>query len=108
MTTKNHIIPVKNYLLITAALFVLTVVTVAVSFVDLGGFNVVVALAVASVKATLVALFFMHLWYDNKLYMLIFVIAIVILAVFIIIIMFDVMTRDDIYQFAQSLTGLLT
>lgn len=44
-----------------AALLLLTVVTVLVSYVDLGLWNTVVALLVASVKASLVALFFMHL-----------------------------------------------
>ena len=44
-----------------AALLLLTVVTVLVSYVDLGLWNTVVALLIASVKASLVALFFMHL-----------------------------------------------
>lgn len=48
---------IKLYLVIAAALLVLTVITVLVSFVNLGGFNVVIALGIASIKAMLVALF---------------------------------------------------
>jgi cytochrome c oxidase subunit 4 len=44
---------------------VLTAVTVYVSYVDVGMFNIVVAMGVASVKATLVALFFMHLKFED-------------------------------------------
>jgi cytochrome c oxidase subunit 4 len=58
-----HIVPLRAYIGVAAALFVLTVVTVAVSFVNLGGWNVVVALLIASVKSTLVAMVFMHLLY---------------------------------------------
>jgi cytochrome c oxidase subunit 4 len=49
------------------ALLLLTAVTVLVSYVDLGLWNAVVALLIASVKASLVALFFMHLKGENRL-----------------------------------------
>jgi cytochrome c oxidase subunit 4 len=55
------------YLAVFAALLVLTVATVAVSYLDLGIMNVAVALLIASLKASLVALFFMHLKFENKL-----------------------------------------
>jgi cytochrome c oxidase subunit 4 len=48
------------YLLIGAVLLVLTATTVGAAFVNLGPFNPVVALLIATVKATLVVLFFMH------------------------------------------------
>jgi cytochrome c oxidase subunit 4 len=51
------------YLAVFAALLVLTGATVAVSYV----MNVAVALLIASLKASLVALFFMHLKFENKL-----------------------------------------
>lgn len=53
--------PYKTYIAAWAVLLVLTVLTWQVSLIHLGVFNVVVALAIASVKASLVALFFMHL-----------------------------------------------
>lgn len=51
--------------LIWVGLMILTVATVAVSKVDLGYMNVIVALGVASIKASLVIFFFMHLKYEN-------------------------------------------
>jgi cytochrome c oxidase subunit 4 len=65
--TLNHIVPPSIYIAIGSALLVLTGVTVAVSFVDLGVFNAVVALFIACLKATLVILFFMHVKYSSKL-----------------------------------------
>ena len=64
---KEHGSGIRIYLVVWGALVVLTAVTVAVSYVHLGMMNVVVALLVASVKASLVALFFMHLRYENRL-----------------------------------------
>ena len=54
--------PLKTYFAIWAALLVGTYVTYRVAFLDLGPFNAAVALTIATVKATLVALFFMHVW----------------------------------------------
>lgn len=48
------------YLAIGAALLILTATTVGAAFVNLGPFNPVVALLIATTKATLVVLFFMH------------------------------------------------
>ena len=67
-----HVIPLGVYLGIEGILLVMTIVTIAVSYVELGFLNIVVALAIASIKALLVAFFFMHLYYDNKLYFFIF------------------------------------
>ena len=95
--SHHHILPLRVYLGVFAGLLVLTAVTVAVSFIHFGAFNLVVAMFVAAVKASLVAMFFMHLKYDNKLYLVVFLIAIAFLAVFIIFTMFDTMERDRIY-----------
>lgn len=62
-----HIVSPKIYVTIFLALLVLTATTVAVSYVDLGVFNAVVALAIACIKMTLVVLFFMHVKYSPKL-----------------------------------------
>ena len=73
-----------------AALMVLTAVTVAMARVDLGGnANVLAALAVASVKATLVALFFMHLKGDKRANSVTLVGALFFLALFIGFSVFD-------------------
>ena len=65
--TQNHIVPPSIYIMIGAALLILTGTTVWVSFIDLGVFNAVVALFIACVKASLVILFFMHVKYSSKL-----------------------------------------
>ena len=61
----GHVVPPRVLLTVWGALLVLTVVTVAVTYVDLGPLNLWVALAIAGVKATLVALYFMHLRWDR-------------------------------------------
>jgi cytochrome c oxidase subunit 4 len=91
-----HITPIKIYLAVAASLMILTIVTVAVSFVDLGPYNVTVALAIASIKALLVAFFFMHLFYDNKIYLVIFSMALLFLTIFLTLTMFDTTTRGAI------------
>jgi len=55
------------YLVVWGGLVLLTGLTVAVSYVNLGVWNIVVALLIASAKATLVALYFMHLKSEGRL-----------------------------------------
>ena len=66
-TDLGHIVPKKIFLKIFIALLVLTFITVFVTRFDFGEFNTVVAMVVASIKAFLVAMFFMHLKYENKI-----------------------------------------
>jgi cytochrome c oxidase subunit 4 len=75
------------------ALLLLTVVTVLVSFVDLGLWNVVVALLIASAKASLVALFFMHLKGESPLVWGFALVPIVFLALILIGTLTDTMLR---------------
>jgi cytochrome c oxidase subunit 4 len=63
---SEHIMSSKFYYGIWIALLCLTVITAAVSFLDLGPFNAVVALVIATVKAVLVVLFFMHVKYTSE------------------------------------------
>jgi cytochrome c oxidase subunit 4 len=63
----EHHLPKNLYFVIFGALMVLTAMTVGLAFVNLGQMNVVVALAVAVVKASLVVMFFMHLKYESHL-----------------------------------------
>lgn len=55
------------YVKVLSALLVLTVITVGVSRIEFGNWNIVVAMLVASVKAGIVAWYFMHLKYENPL-----------------------------------------
>jgi cytochrome c oxidase subunit 4 len=64
---EHHIVTPGLYLIIGTSLLVLTGITTAVSFLELGDYNTVVALAIACLKAVLVILFFMHVKYSSKL-----------------------------------------
>ena len=64
---SEHVVRPRVYFAVFAALLVLTATTTAISFMDLGPWNTVVALAIAFFKATLVVLFFMHVKYSPRL-----------------------------------------
>ena len=96
MVDNRHIVPLRTYLAVGGALLILTAVTVGVSFLPMGGWNAIVALGLASFKAMLVALFFMHLLYDKKVFMIVFVVSIMMLGIFIGLTMFDTLRRGDI------------
>jgi cytochrome c oxidase subunit IV len=63
----EHIDAVKTYTVVFISLLILTVGTSLVATVDLGPFNIVVALVIAVIKMLLVALFFMHLRHSTVL-----------------------------------------
>ena len=63
---SEHIVPPRVYLTIILTLMALTAATVSVAYIDLGRFNIVAALGIATIKATLVVLFFMHAKYSPK------------------------------------------
>jgi cytochrome c oxidase subunit 4 len=64
---SEHVVPIKVYLAVFAALLLFTATTTAVAFVDLGPFNNLVALGIAGVKAALVVLYFMHVRYGTRI-----------------------------------------
>jgi len=70
---SQHVVPIRVYLAVFAALMVFTALTVAAAFVDMAavtgipGLNDVVMLAIAVTKAVLVVLFFMHVRYSGRL-----------------------------------------
>src|SRR2546427_6528491 len=66
LTMSEHILPSKLYWAIWAILICLTVVTALVATVDLGWLNPVAALLIATGKATIVVLFFMHVKYTSE------------------------------------------
>lgn len=62
-----HVVPVRTYLMVISCLVALTWLTVFTAKRDLGSMNTVVALTIAVVKATLVVLIFMHVFWSKKL-----------------------------------------
>jgi len=64
--SAEHIVSPKIYAAVLTALLVGTVLTVEAAKVDLGRLNIVVALGIATIKMTLVILFFMHGKYSAR------------------------------------------
>ena len=83
----------SKLLVVLLALFALTGITVYASGIDFGALNIWVALIIASIKSTLVLLFFMHLRYESRLLKLTFAITIFSLAIVIALIFWDVAFR---------------
>jgi cytochrome c oxidase subunit 4 len=95
----GHVVPVRYLYAAGLALLVLTVVTVAVRYVDLGEANMPVALGIALVKATIVALIFMHLRWDRPFNLLVLVGSIVFV---LLLIAFASM---DVHQYEATIFG---
>ncbi|HUK90083.1 MAG TPA: cytochrome C oxidase subunit IV family protein [Blastocatellia bacterium] len=90
---SEKIVPVRTYILVFAALMVLTGTTCAVSFIDLGPFNAIVALLIAGLKASMVALFFMHVKYGPRLNKLVLVGSLFWLVILLSLTISDYLTR---------------
>ena len=96
----GHVIPSKIYYLIWAVLMVLTATTVFAATLELGVFNIVLALLIATIKGTLVVLFFMHLRYSTKLTMVT-----VVASIFWLFILFSLTMTDYITRAWSTYTG---
>jgi cytochrome c oxidase subunit 4 len=90
---SGHVSSIKIYISIFLTLMVLTAVTVAVAYVNLGPWNKVVALSIASFKATLVVLYFMHVKYASRLTKLVVVSGFFFLAILLSLTMVDYGSR---------------
>jgi cytochrome c oxidase subunit 4 len=89
----EHIVPIKTYTIVLLALLVLTATTCAVSFIDMGKMNAVVAVAIAFAKASLVAMIFMHLRYSRRLMWVVAAAGLFWLGILIALTMSDYLTR---------------
>jgi cytochrome c oxidase subunit 4 len=84
-----HVLPRSVLLGTAAALLLLTALTVAVARVNLGAGSVAVALGIAAVKASLVALFFMHLKYEHRFHVVVLAGAVLFAVLFGSFVLFD-------------------
>ncbi len=84
-----HVLPPSVLLGTAAALLALTALTVALARFDLGTGSVAVALGIATVKAALVALFFMHLKYEHRFHLVVLVGAALFGVLFASFVLFD-------------------
>jgi cytochrome c oxidase subunit IV len=94
MSDHSKSSPLKTYFAVWAALLVGTFITYKAAYIELGRFNAAVALTIATVKALLVALFFMHLRHaSDKLLKLVVISTIFFLFILLALSMADYSTR---------------
>ena len=91
--SNQHIISYKNLGIILTALLILTGITVFMSTLDYGSLNIWIALIIASAKASLVLLFFMHMKYEPGMIKWSFLITVSFLAVLIGFLFWDISFR---------------
>lgn len=86
----SHVTPMKLLIGVWAALMVLTVVTVGVTLIDFGAqTNLIIAMAIATIKAGLVVTYFMHLRWDRPFHTLIFLGSLLFVSLFISMTLLD-------------------
>lgn len=91
----GHAVPLRILLATWGTLVVLTIVTVGAAYLDLGSMNILVALLIAVVKSSVVALFFMHLWWDKPFHSIVFVSATLFVMLFITFALIDTKEYGD-------------
>jgi cytochrome c oxidase subunit 4 len=92
----EHISPMMIYYKVFGALIVLTGLTYAVSYMSLGPASLPVAIAVAVVKASLVCAYFMHLKYDDRYHVFVFLSTLIFVGIFFMFTLFDLTSRTKI------------
>lgn len=92
----EHISPLALYYKVFGGLIVLTVLTYAVSYMSLGPASLPVAMVVAVAKASLVCMFFMHLKYDDRYHVFVFLSTLIFVAIFFTFTIFDLNSRDKL------------
>lgn len=92
----HHVDPLWLYLVIFGGLLVMTVVTVGASFIDFGAANTIIAVIIATIKASLVAVFFMHLRHDKPFHALVLVSGLLFLSFLFLFTLSDDGTRNNV------------
>ncbi|MDD3743703.1 MAG: cytochrome C oxidase subunit IV family protein [Lentimicrobiaceae bacterium] len=90
---KTHVVSIKTHLLVLFTLIVLTAITVLITSIELGPYNTAAAMIIASAKALVVLLYFMHLRFDEPIYRIMFGLVIAIFAAVIVVTFFDYLYR---------------
>ena len=101
----------KIYIAVLMALLVLTGITVGASYIDLGPLNIIVALLIATTKASLVGLFFMHLLYDKPINGMVLVAGFMFLGLLLSFCLLDIDNRYHIAPTNKSVpkaSGIMT
>jgi cytochrome c oxidase subunit IV len=94
----EHISPMKTYYGVFGALLVLTGLTYAVSYMSLGPASLPVAIFVAVLKASLVCAYFMHLKYDDRYHVFVFMSTLIFVGIFFTFTLFDLTSRAKLNE----------
>jgi len=86
---KHHIVSYKTYIFVLLALIIMTLVSVAITQIELSRWATIAALAIAGVKSSFVLIIFMHLKYDQRMFKLMAGLVIALVFVVILITMLD-------------------
>jgi len=97
-TDFAHPMPLPVLFGVFFALVFLTIVTVAQASFDLGSFDVLVVMGIATVKAALVAFFFMHLAFDKPFNLIVFLGSFVFVGLFVIFTLSDSQMTSDSFD----------
>ena len=84
-----HIVKYRTYLFVLLGLLIFTTLSVAVTSVELGPYAVVAALIFATLKSSLVLAYFMHLKFDQRIFIAMFALVIFVFLIFIVITFLD-------------------
>ena len=90
---NHHIVPFRVYIYVLLALLILTAISVAVTQIELGALTVTVALLLATIKSSLVLVYFMHLKFDNRFFAIMVTGVIILIAIVIFITFLDYLFR---------------
>ncbi len=93
---KHHVVPIRIYFMVWVGLLILTFLTVRISYFDFGTGNLIVAMAIATAKASLVALIFMGLKWDERFNGLILLAALTFLGIFFVLTLADTTERGQV------------
>ncbi|MFB3785438.1 MAG: cytochrome C oxidase subunit IV family protein [bacterium] len=85
----GHIVSFWILAAVWITLMILTYLTVSATYIDLGGMNLMLAMAIATLKASLVVLFFMHMYWDKPFHAIIFITALLFVALFVVMLLID-------------------
>jgi cytochrome c oxidase subunit 4 len=91
---SEPITPTRTYYIVFAALIALTLLTVSVSFLNLGQWHTTVGVLIGVVKATLVGLFFMHLLHSSRASWLAVLAGLFWLGILMVLTLSDYLTRN--------------
>jgi len=88
-THKHHIVGYRTYIVILLGLLVLTGISVAVTGIELGPLTTFTAILLATIKSSLVLIYFMHLKFDNAMYKIMVTLVLVVFVVVMVITFLD-------------------